>query len=345
MTLDESYRELGLAPGCTDADLKEAWRRLAARWHPDRNASPQALRKIQRINRALEEIRRARSDGTTAMAQPEPAPPQDARAPEHVIDHTITITLEEACSGCTRELHGELVEDCAQCAASGLQARSSECAACGGSGRNRPHLWFSWLAGSTPCKACDGIGVRRAACAACEGSGKARPRRYRCRVDVPAGTRAGGLLHVSARVQGRQQCHQLALRVRVELQPHALFAVEADGTVKCEVPVDGFAWMAERWIEVPTPRGLHQMRLRRGFLTYRVKGHGLPQDEAGAAAPDCIVTVVPLFPEECNAEQQLLVDRLVASNTGAGGTAAGNRMAAWRRAVTDWEAQQRRPSR
>jgi len=42
--------------------VKAAWRRLSARWHPDRNDSPQALRKIQRINRALEEIRRARGE-------------------------------------------------------------------------------------------------------------------------------------------------------------------------------------------------------------------------------------------------------------------------------------------
>lgn len=344
MTIDESYRELGLAPGCSDADIKEAWRRLAARWHPDRNASPHALRKIQRINRALDEIRRVRSGAAPraqAASAPAPAPAHDAPG-EHVAEHTITITLEEACTGCTRELEGELAEDCVQCAASGLQPRARTCEACDGSGHARPHLWFSWLSAPAQCKACGGAGTRRAPCPACAGSGQARPRRYRCRVQVPAGTRAGELLHVSARVQGRQRRHQLALRVRVRWQAHALFSVEADGTVKCEVPVDGFAWMAERWIEVPTPRGLHQMRLRRGYLTYRIKGHGLPAENGEAC--DCIVTVAPLFPQECSPEQQMLVDRLVASNTGAAGTAAARRMDAWRRAMQDWEARSRRPA-
>ena len=50
MHLDDSYHELGLAPGSSDAEVKAAWRRLSARWHPDRNDSPQALRKMQRIN-------------------------------------------------------------------------------------------------------------------------------------------------------------------------------------------------------------------------------------------------------------------------------------------------------
>ena len=62
MHVDDPYHELGLAPGCSDAEVKAAWRRLSARWHPDRNDSPQALRKIQRINRALEDIRKARGE-------------------------------------------------------------------------------------------------------------------------------------------------------------------------------------------------------------------------------------------------------------------------------------------
>ena len=60
---------------------------------------------------------------------------------------------------------------------------------------------------------------------------------------MPAGTRAGDVLHVHARVQGHRREHALDLRVSVELQPHAFFRLEADGTVQCVVPVDGFAWM------------------------------------------------------------------------------------------------------
>lgn len=62
MHLDDSYHELGLAPGSSDAEVKAAWRRLSARWHPDRNDSPQALRKMQRINWALKAIRQARAE-------------------------------------------------------------------------------------------------------------------------------------------------------------------------------------------------------------------------------------------------------------------------------------------
>jgi len=319
MNIDESYAELGLEPGCSDAEVKEAWRRLAARWHPDRNASPQALRKIQRINRALAEIRRFKAEEETADED------------EAAVEHALTVTLEEASRGCSRELHGELVEDCAHCAGSGVQAQPQRCADCAGSGRVRSQLWFSWMQSSMQCGACQGQGSTRAHCSHCEGRGRARARKYRCRVHVPAGSRAGHLLDASARVHGRSE--PLALRVRIALQPHPFFKLDADGTVRCELPVDGFAWMAERWIEVPTPHGPQQMRLRRGYLTYRIKDGGL--------GGDCMVTVVPLFPETLGKAQEALVDRLVASNTGASATPAGERMREWQQLMAGWQAAQR----
>lgn len=330
MDLDDPYQELGLAPDSSDAEVKAAWRRLSARWHPDRNKSPQALRKIQRINRALEVIRQARREQRT---EEDPAP----AAAEPVIQHTVSITLEEVVTGCVREVRGELVEDCADCEGSGLQPQATECAECGGAGHIRQHLWFGWVATTVECTACQGQGRTQQACAACAGSGKAPARKYRCRLQIPPGARAGDRLDATARVQGSQR--KLALRVRIELQPHEFFTAESDGTLKCELPVDGFAWMANRWIEVPTPCGLQQMRLRRGHLNYRIRNAGLPWADGtgGTEAADCIVTVVPLFPDELSAEQEAAIDRLVASNSGTNGTAAGERVTAWTRLVDRWQ--------
>jgi molecular chaperone DnaJ len=320
MNVDESYSELGLHPECSDAEIKAAWRRLAARWHPDRNTSPQALRKIQRINRALEEIRRARESGH--------APLEESVQPA-VHEHPVELTLEEALAGCTRTLHGELVEDCAACHGAGMEPQPRTCGECGGSGRARQQLWFAWMATPAKCKACNGEGVARHACARCEGSGKAPPLKYRCKVQVPAGSRHGDVLQVALRVQAAAGKRSEALRVRIALLAHPFFALEEDGTVKCEVPVDGFAWMANRWIEVPTPGGLQQMRLRRGFLTYRIKAQGWPLPSGERA--DCIVTVDPQFPEEFSKEQDALVDRLLASN------ARTPKLAQWRQRVADWQ--------
>lgn len=330
MDLDDPYHELGLAPGSSDAEVKLAWRRLSARWHPDRNNSVHALRKIQRINRALEMIRNARNEREAETEDPA------SDAEESTVQHTISLTLEEVVTGCVREVRGEVAEDCTECSGSGLQLHATQCSECRGAGHIRQQLWFGWASSTVECTACQGRGQTRQSCAACAGSGKAPARKYRCRVPVAPGARAGDLLDVTARVQGSQRQHKLALRVRVELQPHEFFTAEADGTLKCELPVDGFAWVANRWIEIPTPSGLQQMKLRRGHLNYRIKNAGLPWT-SDAKAGDCIITVVPMFPQEFSQEQEAAIDRLVASNSGKAGTPAGDRQAAWTRLVDNWQ--------
>jgi DnaJ-class molecular chaperone len=82
------------------------------------------------------------------------------------------------------------------------------------------------------------------------------------------------------------------------------------------------------------------MKLRRGYLSYRIKNAGLAWTNEAEAA-DCIVTVVPMFPEEFSREQEAAIDRLVTSNSGAAGTSAGVRMAAWTRLVDSWQDRRR----
>jgi molecular chaperone DnaJ len=350
LDVNNSYSELGLTAASTDAEIKVAWRRLAARWHPDRNDSPAALRKIQRINRALEQIRKSRRTAVAVGAdtktdegsQAESGSASETRKehsarPERILHHTVRLTLEDAVAGCVKVLQGEIAGDCGDCAATGLQSRVGECQACGGAGQVRQPLWFGWASTLAECSACQGRGVVRQPCGACEGTGKAPARKYRCRVTIPPGMRDGDLLHFPSRARAHPGENKEALSIRVELQPHEFFELEEDGTVKCEVPVDGFAWIANRWIVVPTPTGLQQMRLRRGHLGYRIKGQGYPSERSGPRA-DCIVTVVPVFPEQFSRKQEAQIDRLIATNSCAAGTAAGIRFSEWNQSLEKWQA-------
>src|SRR5688500_2359649 len=127
LDVDDSYKELGLTAGASDAEIKAAWRRLAARWHPDRNHTPQALKKIQRINRALEEIRKSRGNDIAATEE------VGARA-RQTVDHTVELTLEEAIAGCAKEMEGEVVDECVECGGSGAEAHARPCQECDGAG-------------------------------------------------------------------------------------------------------------------------------------------------------------------------------------------------------------------
>ncbi|UUZ76913.1 DnaJ domain-containing protein [Polaromonas sp. P1(28)-13] len=332
MHLDDPYHELGLAPGSSDAEVKAAWRRLSARWHPDRNDSPQALRKIQRINRALEAIRRARGEPEAEAEDPAPGA-------EPTVEHPVSLTLEEVVTGCVREVRGEVVEDCADCEGSGLQLHATECSECSGAGHIRQHLWFAWVSSTVECTACQGHGKTRQGCTACAASGKAPASKYRCRVQVAPGARwrparchsprarqAAPAQAGAAPARGAAAARVLHGRSRRDLEVRA---------ARRRLCMDGQS--LDRGSD---PRGLQQMKLRRGYLSYRIKNAGLPWTNEAEAA-DCIVTVVPMFPEEFSREQEAAIDRLVTSNSGAAGTSAGDRMAAWTRLVDSWQDRRR----
>ncbi len=284
LVIEHAYAELGLAPGASAAQVKAAWRRLVAQWHPDRNPAPGALARMQRINTAYETIRLG-PDGTES-----PAPADDAEPAARPLRRRVRLSLEEAAAGCLKPLRGQ---------------RSESCAACDGQGELRRPAWYGWLSSTAPCSACAGRG--RLA------------RGYRHTVRIPPGARAGD----------RLQAHTPAgaLELQIELAPHPLFTLDEDGTLRCEMPVDGFAWMAERWVEVPTLSGLQQMRLRRAHRSYRLRGQGFP--DRGGVRGDCVVTIEPRFPESLSAEQESLLERLSAAGAAP--------LDDWQRRLRAWE--------
>ncbi|MBC5785749.1 DnaJ domain-containing protein [Ramlibacter sp. USB13] len=332
MEIEDPYATLGLTPEASDAQIKAAWRRLSARWHPDRNATPQALERIQRINRAVEQIRSAREEARdTADDAP---PPAAAPTPkDEPVELTITLSLEEAASGCIRNVHGEVTRVCATCCGTGKAPEPVTCHHCHGQGQARQMFWFPWLATPLPCDACEGRGSTLVSCSSCGGSGESAPLAYRARVRIPPGVRDGHQLHARVKLQDGKD-HQ-SLNVRVALRPHAFLSLQEDGTIRVDVPVDGFAWVAGRWTEVPTLDGMRRMRLQRGALTYRIREAGFPVRPSGARA-DCLVSVTPLFPAEWSERQAALLDALIHSNTQDESTEAGARVRAWNRMVAAW---------
>lgn len=290
------------------------------------------MQRIQRINRAVEEIRRAREEAQDS-AHEAPAPAAAPDAQDVQVEHAITLSLEEAASGCIRSVEGLVARPCSECGGSGEAPEPQPCPQCNGRGQSRPSLWFPWLAATSACGACEGSGTAPASCSRCGGSGQSAPLAYRTRLRIPPGVRDGHRLH--ARVKLRDGAGHVALEVRVTLAPHAFLSLQEDGIVRIEMPVDGFAWVAGRWVEVPTLQGLRRMRLQRGALTYRIKAAGFPVTPSGARA-DCLVSVVPLFPSEWGERQDALIDALIEGNTQDETTEAGARVRDWNEQVAAW---------
>lgn len=334
MTINDAYVELGLEPGATDVEVKRAWRRMVSRWHPDRNASAEAAALIQRINGAYERIRLATVSSVDEADDVEAA----AAAEGRVVQRRVRLSIEDAVLGGTRELRGRLVETCVPCDGRGMLGEPQSCPSCRGSGRRRQEWWLAWPATEMACDDCQGRGERRTTCPTCEGDGQ-QTRRYRCTVRLPAGLRQGDV--VMADGGGRHRGgFDGRLELRIELTAHPLFEMDDDGTLRCQLTVDGFAWLAQKWIEVPAPSGLQQMRLQRGRRVYRLPGQGMPLARGSAERGDYLVTVEPTFPDHPDAEQQALLERLAT----IADTHPEKALAAWRQRLKAWE-RSRRPLR
>ena len=56
--IDDPYKVLGVSPNATDEEIKKAYRRLAKKYHPDRNpGDAEAAKKMQQINDAYDQIK------------------------------------------------------------------------------------------------------------------------------------------------------------------------------------------------------------------------------------------------------------------------------------------------
>lgn len=260
----------------------------------------------------------------------------DPTGPRRTIRRRIRLSLEDAARGCTRELRGRVVDPCAPCEGVGYRVLGGHCRQCHGSGAVRQPTWFGWMGARTECEACHGNGIARETCSACEGSGKQPPVDYRVSVRIPAGVRDGDELHVDMR-RLRPGTAPGDLAIRVELAPHPLLKLEEDGTIRCEMPVDGFVWIASRSIEIPTLAGPQRLELDRERLVYRLRGQGFPTSRRGAPG-DQLVSITPIFPARIDNDQQILLDQLIAASAARrAAEASDDRISRWERSLREWK--------
>jgi len=316
----DPFATLGLRREASLEEVKRAYRRLAMRWHPDRNPSAAAEAEFKRIRAAYElvldpqrfaqwqqEQATAAESAAHAAAPPEPQPAPTGDD----LTQTLTLSLEEAAHGCVKSIDLTRSSRCATCHGSGKiqHQHSVPCASCHGSGRVRGDNRGTHL-----CAGCAGRGfLRETDCADCAGSGWRKKQRT-LSVKVPHGILEGERLRLARQARhGPEGDGALAgdLYLEIRLAAHPLFVLQ-QRDLHCDVPVSIFRLLAGGSIEVPTLDGsaaLGVLPYPAHELEYRLPGRGFPKKH-GRGAGDLVVHLQLVYPDHLGAKDKALLERL-----------------------------------
>lgn len=317
---------LGLHRDASREEVKRAYRRLAMRWHPDRNPSAAAESEFKRVKAAYDLILDPQAYAEWRAAQQRPAdsaPPPDAapNAPEPGaadLTQRLDLSLEEAAHGCQKTVTLGRSTRCQHCAGSGRihHTHSIPCAQCSGCGRVRGERGATRV-----CAGCAGRGyLREAACSECAGSGWQTHMRA-LDVRVPAGVLDGERLRLArqAKAAGDGAAGDLYLELRIAAHP--LFALHGRD-LHCTVPLSIFRLLLGGAIDVPTLDGLATLDLPPGAspesaasAELRLPGRGFPKKH-GRGAGDLVVRLQPVYPSKLGAADAKLLEKLEGSLCG-----------------------------
>ena len=308
------YEVLGISKTASDEDIKKAFRKLALKFHPDRNKSSDASDKFKEVNEAYQVLsdRSSRDkydrfghagiggagaqgfdgfenfggfgdifDAFFGGTQRDTGRSSARRGAD--IQCLITISFEESVFGTDKEVEVSRLEMCGRC--NGMRGEPgtspSMCINCDGSGRVRraTQSIFGQFSQVATCSDCEGEGkVVSSPCSRCKASGR-EVRNRKLVVSVPAGIDQGTQIRLGGEGEaGFNGASSGDLYVPVQIQSHSVFAREGyDIFSESYVNVAEAALGAS--IIVPTLDGDSEIGIPAGTQSgdeIRLKGKGVP---------------------------------------------------------------------
>lgn len=355
MAKRDFYEVLGLEKNASDKDIKRAYKRLAMKYHPDRNQEnkEESESKFKEIKEAYEvlsdEQKRAAYDqyGHAAFEQGGMGGGggfgggadfsdifgdvfgdifgggrrQQRPSRGSDLQYNMELTLEEAVRGVTKEIRIPTLESCDVCHGSGAKPGTSAdtCPTCHGMGQ--VHMRQGFFSVQQPCPTCHGRGkVIKDPCNKCHGHG--RVERYKTlSVKIPAGVDTGDRVRLSGEGEaGENGAPAGDLFVQVHVLPHNIFERDANN-LHCEVPINFAIAALGGEIEVPTLDGRVKLKIPAETQTgkvFRMKGKGVKSVRGGLQG-DLMCHIVVETPVKLNEKQKELLKEFGESLGGTSG--------------------------
>ncbi len=229
--------------------------------------------------------------------------------------YDLQITLEEAATGCVKEVELTKRERCDGCQGSGGEqgAKAVICRDCGGRGQVLSSRGFFQMAQT--CPKCRGTGQNiDKPCKKCGGEGRATAT-TQIKLTIPPGIEEGMKLRSSGQGEaGVRGGGNGDLYVVMHIKEHAVF--ERDGSdLMCDVPISFTTATLGGEVTVPTLGGRAQFKVAPGTqsgTTFKLRGKGMPELNSTLRG-DLHVQVIVEVPTKLDAEQRKKLEEFAAS--------------------------------
>lgn len=347
-TKRDYYEVLGVSRTASEAEIARSYRKLAIKYHPDSNRDDEdAVAKFKECAEAYEVLsdaqKRSRYDqyghaGVDGQAGGFRDVGDIFEAFGDMFGGTIfedffgggrgrqgnrvrrgadlrcdvTLELEEAATGCTKQVTLTRHSRCSTCKGSGAAPGSEPkmCVRCGGLGQVVQATGI--LRVQTTCPQCRGEGqVITTPCPDCDGAG-AVPDRAILEVQIPAGVDDGMRVRLSGEGQpspnggppGDAYCF-------IQIRPHKIFNRDGHDLI-VQVPLSYCQAVLGTEIEIPTLSGPENIRIPAGTQSeevFRLRGRGMP-DPRSRVRGDLLVHTFVEIPKKVTPQQEELLRKL-----------------------------------
>jgi molecular chaperone DnaJ len=343
------YELLDVSRSADEGEIKKAYRKLAMKYHPDRNpddpSSEEKFKEIQQAYAILSDKKKRTAYDQFGHAGVDPSMggggsgfggfgdvfedifenifsggrgQQGRQSRGHRgsdLQFNIQLSLEEAAAGKDVEITVPRHGTCTTCHGSGAKKGTTPktCETCNGMGQVRIQQGFFSI--QQTCPSCHGEGsVISDPCSSCHGHGRVRESK-KLTVKIPAGVDNGDRVRLSGEGEaGSQGGGAGDLYVQINVKKHSIFERQ-DNDLHCEVPISFVVAAVGGSIEVPTLEGRVTLKIPAETQTgkvFRLRSKGM-KSVRGHGQGDLLCKVVLETPVNLSREQKDLFTQLQTS--------------------------------